>query len=478
MFKSVGVSKPGGQSALVVFCSGPLSKHANKAALAASKREGYGFTAGEISESFSSHGHAIVVGIGEGSPDDWRKAGASLARHVAKNAAKQLALSGEGLGQEEALLVAEQFGLLSWDPVLYKGSAHKAKALPEVVLQCESLAHVRALKTGLALAECTNLARTLAHTPPNVATPQYMAKAAEKLARETGMKCTVFKGAMLKKERLIGLVTVGQASENLPCMIRLEYAPTGASKQKPVVLLGKTVTYDTGGLSLKDRTGMRGMKGDKAGGCAVLGAMAAIAKVYKPKHRIVALLVAAENSVSDEAYRPDDVITFRNGVTVEVTNTDAEGRLVLADGLCWACEKEKPACIIDIATLTGGVVRALGSVYAGLFSNDDALCEALTVCGEECDELLWRLPLHERYKELMKSDVADLVNSNLSGAAHPVQGATFLQTFVSAGVPWAHIDMAGRGWSDKNSGGLVAGPTGFGVRTLALMASHKTKGPR
>jgi leucyl aminopeptidase len=324
-----------------------------------------------------------------------------------------------------------------------------------------------ALRRGLLIAKCTNFARTLVQTPPNVATPDFMAQSAAQIAKEAGLKLTVFKGKRLVQERMVGLLTVGQASIHPPCLVRLEYCPKGLERDAPVVLLGKTVTYDTGGLSLKDRTSMRGMKVDKAGGCAVLGAMYAIAQVHRPRARVVGLLVAAENSVSDEAYRPDDVITFRNGVTVEVTNTDAEGRLVLADGLCWACEVEKAKAIVDIATLTGGVVRALGTVYAGLFANDEALFNALQLSGNATDEMLWRLPLHPRYREMMRSQVADIVNSNLSGMAHPVQGATFLEHFVSKGTAWAHIDMAGHGTVESDSGPLVAGPTGFGVRLLS-----------
>lgn len=471
MFSSVRVSKPDKKSVTVIFSSGNIPKLSSKAAVTASKRAGFKFGASEISESYSTEGHAIIVGIGKGSMEDWRLAGSSLARFVAKNSAQNLSFEGDGFQADHAQVISEQFGLLAWNPVLYRGTGVQSTERRPILLQSKNSKIISALKTGLALAECTNLCRTLVQTPPNIATPTFMANAATRLSKETKMKCIVLKGKQLENEKLVGLITVGQASENLPCFIRLEYAPKGTEKQKPIVLLGKTVTYDTGGLSLKDKTGMRGMKVDKAGGCAVLGAMAAIAKVYKPKKRIVALLVAAENSVSDEAYRPDDVITFRNGVTVEVTNTDAEGRLVLADGLCWACDVEKAECIVDIATLTGGVVRALGSVYAGLFANNDYVCDELVCAANETDELLWRLPLHPRYKELMKSQVADIVNSNLSGAAHPVQGAIFLECFVKPGIKWAHIDMAGKGWNEKDGGGLVPGPTGYGVQTLAKFAA-------
>ncbi|MEO1585449.1 MAG: M17 family metallopeptidase, partial [Planctomycetota bacterium] len=192
-----------------------------------------------------------------------------------------------------------------------------------------------------------------------------------------------------------------------------------------------------------------------------------IATVIKPKRRVVALLATAENSISDEAYRPDDVLTFMNGVTVEVTNTDAEGRLVLADALCYACKHEDPAYIVDLATLTGGVVVALGSTYAGMWCDDDGLRTKLEAAADASDERLWRLPHHAEYNELMRSPVADIVNSAPVREAHPIQGAAFLSYFCDEGIPWAHIDIAGAHSTDKNTGPYIAGPTGFGTRLLA-----------
>src|SRR5690606_29282807 len=209
-----------------------------------------------------------------------------------------------------------------------------------LALSSPAAAFSKGMERGLGLALSTNFSRFLSNTPPNVATPAWIADQAKDLAaHHRNLKVKVFEGATLEKERLIGLINVGQASVNKPCMVRIEYTPEKARKgARPLVLVGKTMTYDTGGLSLKVDNGMKGMKGDKDGGCAIMGAMHAIATVVKPNFPVVALLVVAENSVSDNAYRPDDCIEFRNGVTVEVTNTDAEGRLVLADGLIWACE--------------------------------------------------------------------------------------------------------------------------------------------
>ena len=364
--------------------------------------------------------------------------------------------------------VGEALGLLSWTYDDLRGKATTRPTRAKLVVSSGDEAFAKGMRRGLGLAEGANLARRLSQTPPNIATPAWMAGEARALARKAGLKCSVMQGSKLAEERMEGLINVGKASENKPCLIRLEYTPARAKRgARPVVLVGKTMTYDSGGLSLKVNNGMKGMKRDKDGGCAVLGAMLNIATVVKPSVPVVALLAAAENAISDEAYRPDDVLTFRNGVTVEVTNTDAEGRLVLADALCWACEKEKPAAIIDMATLTGGVVIALGSVYAGLWCDDDRLRGAIERAATATGERVWRLPHHSEYNAMMKSPIADLVNSAPAREAHPIQGAAFLSYFVEKGIPWAHIDIAGTHATEKDSGPFIAGPTGYGARLAA-----------
>ncbi|MCC6320863.1 MAG: leucyl aminopeptidase family protein [Phycisphaerales bacterium] len=369
--------------------------------------------------------------------------------------------------------IGEGLGLLGWKSWRFKGTAagNGENGPPKRTSLTVSIAGVefaQGLARGLALAASANRCRDLSETPPNIATTSWIADQARRLARETGLSCRVFEGKELEKERLVGLINVGKASENKPCMVRLEYTPKGGGKKhKPVVLVGKTMTYDTGGLSLKINNGMVGMKRDKDGGCAVFGAMHAIATVVKPDRPVVALLAVAENSISDEAYRPDDVLTYRNGVTVEITNTDAEGRLVLADALIWACEKENPEYIVDLATLTGGVVTALGSTFAGMFCEDDRLRERLDRAMQTSGERWWRLPMDPEYRDMMKSPIADILNSNPNRKAHPIQGAAFLSYFVRPEIPWAHIDIAGVHASDSDSGCFVKGPTGWGTRLLA-----------
>lgn len=441
---------------------------------------------GSITEAFpdgkkSGLERVIIVGLGKADKFEvgvLRAAGAAAGRRLAGVKATSATFELEGpvnsikgdmtvAGQ----MVGESLGLLGWVCDDFKGKATTLPKRTKLEVRSNDADFANGIDRGLALAESTNFARTLSQTPPNIATPAFMAKAAMTLARKVGLSCKVFEGETLERENLVGHINVGKASENLPCMIRLEYSPSGVSKtSKPLVLIGKTVCYDTGGLSLKINNGMVGMKRDKDGGCAVLGAMHAIATLVKPKRRVVAFLTAAENSISDEAYRPDDILTYRNGVTVEITNTDAEGRLVLADALCWACEKENPAAIVDLATLTGGVITALGSTFAGLFCENDKLRGQVEEAAKASGERVWRLPMHQEYRDMMKSPVADILNSNPNRKAHPIQGAAFLSYFVEDRIPWCHLDIAGVHVAEKNAGMFIDGPTGWGVRLLAALA--------
>lgn len=455
---------------------------------------------GTIGEALAPAGSAfqrvLVVGLGERgkfSPASVRGVGAAVARRLAamKAGTAQLELGtaitsaaptddekpAKGKKKAEAPKIdlgacgsalGEAFGLLGWVCDDFRGKATTDPKRPKLSFGVGGAAMAKGVERGLALATSTNLARTLSQTPPNVATPAFIAAEAQKLAKQCKLGIKVWKDDDLVKEKCEGLINVGKASEYKPCLVRLEYKPENAKKDdKPIVLVGKTMTYDSGGLSLKVNNGMVGMKRDKDGGCAVLGAMHAIATVIKPRTRVVAYLCCAENSLSDEAYRPDDVLTYRNGVTVEVTNTDAEGRLVLADALCYTCEKDDPAAIIDLATLTGGVVVALGSTYCGMFCEDEKLRTRVQQAATASGERVWQLPMHDEYREMMKSPIADILNSNPNRKAHPIQGAAFLSYFVKEGVPWCHLDIAGVHVAEKNAGMFVDGPTGWGVRLLA-----------
>lgn len=492
MFKSISIVSNGSPSTLVLgyFKDAKLDKHSASrdiggvAAVALSRTESTG-DLGAVSEAYPAGKGSIsrIILVGLGAKDKFeagcmRAVAAAIGRRMVANkdtGLVEIDLSG-ALGEVKkfdaeagAQSFGEGFGLLGWVCDHFKGTGQKepVKRLPLKVKV--AVGDIAQIKRGVAIGESANFCRTLSQTPPNVATTGWMAQQAIKMARQTGLKVKIFEGADLEREKFEGLINVGKASENKPCMIRLEYRPAGGGRGKPAVLVGKTMTYDTGGLSLKINNGMVGMKRDKDGGCAVLGAMHAIATVIKPKRPVIAFLAVAENSISDEAYRPDDVLTYRNGVTVEVTNTDAEGRLVLADALCWACEKENPAYIIDLATLTGGVVVALGSTYAGMFCEDDNLRAKIEQASKASGERVWRLPMHEEYRELMKSPIADILNSNPNRKAHPIQGAAFLSYFVKENIPWCHLDIAGVHATESNKGMFVEGPTGWGTRLLAAM---------
>ena len=497
MFEAVRVSARGNPQVLVVgqFKGERLDKATTKLDPDGSLREAAarGEATGELGrivEAFPAEGEherVIVVGLGdqdgfnaEEGPRRVRAAAAAVGRRIAqtKDQNVEIDLSGPmNAGRGKAAKVdprpggrafGEAIGLLAWRYDDLRGSATSKRDPARINLRCADDAFTSGMKEGLALAEACNQARRLSQTPPNIATPMWMAGEARKMARSAGLTCTVISGKRLVDEKLMGIHTVGQASDHPPCLIRLEYKPARTRRgARPIVLIGKTITYDSGGLSIKVGGGMRGMKRDKDGGCAVVGAMQAIANVIKPDVPVVGLLPAAENAISDEAYRPDDVITFRNGVSVEVTNTDAEGRLVLADALCWTMDKEKPGAIIDMATLTGGVVVALGSVFAGLWCDDDELRGAVESAGEATGERVWRLPHDAAYRDMMKSQIADIVNSAPVREAHPIQGAAFLSYFCNDDVPWAHIDIAGVHETDKDKGPFIAGPTGFGARLAA-----------
>jgi leucyl aminopeptidase len=315
-------------------------------------------------------------------------------------------------------------------------------------------------------AEAQNRSRDLQGTPANFATPSFLAERAGEIAAGSDtLSVEVFGRAELEDQGMGGLVAVGQGSAEEPKLIVLRYA--GGSGPK-LAFVGKGVTFDTGGISLKPGAGMHEMKMDMSGGAAVLEAVAAIAELGLPLD-LIAVVPTTENMPSGTAIKPGDVITQYNGVTVEVNNTDAEGRLILADALAYAVEQGAER-IVDLATLTGAVEVALGSTYAGLISNDDALAAKVTEAGEETGELVWRLPLHPEYKELMKGTVADLSNLGKKRKAGTITAASFLEEFVGE-TPWAHLDIAGTSW-DVGREYVGSDASGFGVRLLVSLARH------
>jgi leucyl aminopeptidase len=308
-----------------------------------------------------------------------------------------------------------------------------------------------------------DIARTLGNEPANVINPVSLAETCRQLGAQYGFTVKIMDEKDLTNLGAGGVLSVGQGSVNKSRLIVLEHNGL-QENENPIVLVGKAITFDTGGYSLKSVEGIQGMKYDKLGGITVIGFMVAAALLKLPQ-RIVGIIAAAENMVSDFAYRPDDIIKTLSGKTVEIITTDAEGRLVLADGLTYAQNNYLPKYIIDFATLTGGIVTALGNVRAGLFSNNDELAQKLFTAGENSSEKLWRLPLDDEYFEFIKGDFADLKNSG-GRKGHPIMGAIFLKQFIQNNTPWAHIDIAGTSKNDKSDGLNPIGANGFGIRLM------------
>jgi leucyl aminopeptidase len=316
-------------------------------------------------------------------------------------------------------------------------------------------------------AEAANRARDLQSTPANVATPTFLAKRAEEIAGGTeSLSVEVLGQAELEAKGMGGLLAVSQGGPQEPKLIVLRYA--GGGSGPTLGLVGKGVTFDTGGISLKPGAGMHEMKMDMSGAAAVLEATAAIAELGLPLN-VITVVPSTENMPSGTAVKPGDVITQYNGKTVEVNNTDAEGRLILADALAYAVELGAEQ-LVDLATLTGAVVIALGSTYAAVIANDDELADEVIRAGEESGELTWRLPLHPEFKELMKGTVADLSNLASKRKAGTITAAAFLEEFVGE-TPWAHVDIAGTAW-DVGRPYTGNDASGFGVRLLVELARH------
>lgn len=344
----------------------------------------------------------------------------------------------------------------------------QSSAIPATLQLHASATFRKGLSWGIAVGRSTNIARDLAASPPNVANPAYLVRYCRTMARQIGLRCRIVNAAQAKKLKMGGLLAVGAAGSTPPALICLEHRPRAAASKPPILLVGKAVTFDTGGYSIKPGASMMGMKYDKSGGTAVIGAMHAIATLKLPVH-VVGLIPTAENMVDRTAYRPNDIVRMYNGVTVEITNTDAEGRLILADALAYGCKIYKPKSIIDLATLTGAVVITLGHEAAGLFCKNAALRKKLLDAAEDTGQQLWHLPMWDEYKPLLDSPHADLVNSG-PRLASSIQGAVFLSHFVQQnkqGQPaWAHLDIAGVSDTDNDSAMFNKGPTGYGVRLI------------
>jgi leucyl aminopeptidase len=320
------------------------------------------------------------------------------------------------------------------------------------------------------VAEWANRARDLSNAPPNEMTPERLAERASELAPD-GVRVEALGRAQIVELGMGAFAAVAQGADNDPRLIVMRYEPAGAKADITLGLVGKGVTFDTGGISLKPSLSMENMKGDMSGGAAVVAGMCAIADLQVPL-RVLAVVAATENMPSGHAYRPGDVLTAANGKTIEITNTDAEGRLVLADAL-WYAREQGATHVIDLATLTGAMAVALGDFYAGLFANDDAWANDILGAAETSGDHLWRFPLHPRYRRYVDSHYADMKNSSDLREAGAVLAAEFLKEFAGEG-PWAHLDIAGPAFLDRSRGDYLwqPGGSGYGVRLIAELASQ------
>jgi leucyl aminopeptidase len=424
-----------------------------------------------------------VVGLGKQKDlnlDKLRGATGEFCRSLRRLNCRRIAtiVHGAGVGgfvPEESAQAIVEGSMLG----LYRFRRHISKEpdnqdVEELVMIEKDGAKAKALETacgkGRILAEATNLARDLVNEPANMMTPSDLAKTAEKVAKTYRLSLVVLDRELMGKEGMGALLGVARGSSQPPKMIVISYKGNKDSSDT-LGIVGKGITFDSGGISLKPSDNMWEMKGDMAGAAAVLAAMSAIAQL-KPKINVTAVIPATENLPSGDATKPGDILKAINGKTIEVVNTDAEGRLILADALGYAV-RQRLSPIVDVATLTGACHIALGDLRSGLFSNNQKLIDKLVKAGTETGERLWQMPMDEEYKELNKSEVADIKNSGgrWGGA---ITAAQFLSEFVGD-KPWAHVDIAGTFLSDKDRGYLVKGATGVGVRTLVSLALSYSK---
>lgn len=424
----------------------------------------------------------ILVGYGETgqvSLEKLRRAGALAIQRATGLKCKTIAVvqptTNEFTPAEVAQAISEglALGVYSYDKHISQKPNGGSSAPDKVLLLGLDTNQVKGIKagvvTGKAVSDGVILARDLANAPSNEIDPQTLAARAKELSK-TGVKVTVLTKAQIEKIGMGGLLAVSQGSVKPPSFIVMEWNG-GARGDQPIVFVGKGVTFDSGGISIKPGAGMADMKLDMGGAAAVIGAMQAIATL-KLKRNVVGLVAATENMPSGTAFKPGDVIKHLNGKTSEIDNTDAEGRLILADALTYA-DRYKPQAVIDLATLTGACVIALGSVASGLMGNNPELNSRIRQSGDRTYDRVVELPLWEEYEELIKSDVADVKNSG-GRAAGTITAGLFLKAFIG-NYPWAHIDIAGTGMTSRPSGYLNKGGTGAGVRLLVdLVQSWST----
>jgi leucyl aminopeptidase len=427
-------------------------------------------------------GGILLAGLGKLADVDalaLQALGGSVVAHLngagASEAAVQLGtLDGIKLGTADAaanVAFGARLRTYRFDKYRTRLKSEQKPTLKKLVVQSDVAKAAKAAFADLdKLADGIFFTRDLVSEPGNVLYPESLAEQATTLT-ELGVEVEVLDEKKLKKLGMGALLGVGQGSVRPPRLVVMAWLGADDKKAAPVAFVGKGITFDTGGISLKPGAGMEEMKWDMGGSGTVIGLMKALAG-RKAKANVIGVVALAENMPDGNAIRPGDILTSMSGQTIEVNNTDAEGRLVLADALWYTQDRFKPRLMVNLATLTGAILIALGSEYAGLFSNNDELAERLTTAGKAVGEQLWRMPMNEAFDRAIDSDVADMKNITGDRMAGSSIGAVFLQRFVN-GVPWAHLDIAGMAWSKKDAATVPKGATGYGVRLLErFVADH------
>ena len=427
---------------------------------------------GEAGQSFlliASEGGKLVrivlLGVADGDAGDYQKAGGEIIAKVQTSGAKHIAIHAENLSAQAAAEAAYGATLRNWRMDKYRTKlADSSKPSVEALSVAGAPAEAAALWTRYAaIADGVALTKELVTEPANIIYPESFVERCKHLA-DLGVEITILDDKQMAELGMGALLGVAQGSRRPARLLAMKWDGTGGAQARPVAFVGKGVTFDTGGISIKPAAGMEDMKWDMGGAGAVAGVMKALAG-RKAKAHVVGICGLVENMPDGNAQRPGDIVTSMSGQTIEVLNTDAEGRLVLCDALHWTQETYNPEYIVDLATLTGAIIVSLGSEYAGMFTNDDGLADKLTAAGKASGDPLWRFPLSKAYDKMIDSPIADMKNIGGKGAGS-ITAAQFLQRFIKDGVKWAHLDIAGTVWADKPGAVWDKGATGFGVRLL------------
>jgi leucyl aminopeptidase len=441
--------------------------------------------AGQVFEGFVERGGKVtrmaLAGIGKPDADDRRsaleRAGAGVvAKYLTSGeAALTFDLTGSGLSGADAAALLLGARLRGWRYDAYRTRLkdEQKKTLETIAVIAAPAGTEAAWQAEAALADGVEFTRELVTEPANILYPESFVERCKARMAGTGIGIRVLDEAEMQALGMGALLGVAQGSRKPARLLALEWKG-GAAGEKPTAFVGKGVTFDTGGISIKPAAGMEDMKWDMGGAGAVAGAMLALAG-RKAKANVIGVCGLVENMPDGNAQRPGDVVTTLSGQTVEVINTDAEGRLVLCDALAWVQREYAPSAIVDLATLTGAMIVSLGSEYAGLFANDDALADRLLAAGKASDDRLWRFPLGPAYDKLLDSPIADMKNVGPRFAGS-ITAAQFLQRFIENGTPWSHLDIAGMVWADKPGATWDKGATGYGVRLLDRFVRDNLEG--